>query len=139
MIYFLLVLFFASLLSIMFMIWRKLALVKSGQYYIKEDASFEIPYLEEARDIIIKNLKRYEYLSLVIIVKFALQFSNFLKNKSKELSVKIQNIHLKNQSTREIKEKFATSNLLKLIYNYKRKIKRITYKIKQEEKEENNL
>jgi hypothetical protein len=123
----------------MFMIWRKLALVKSGQYYIKEDASFEIPYLEEARDIIIKNLKRYEYLSLVIIVKFALQFSNFLKNKSKELSVKIQNIHLKNQSTREIKEKFATSNLLKLIYNYKRKIKRITYKIKQEEKEENNL
>lgn len=139
MIYFLLILFFASLLSIIFMVWRKLALVKSGQYYIPADASFEIPYLDEARDALIKNIRIYEHLSLVMIVKLTLQFSNFLKNKSKELNAKIQNIHIKNHSTGELKERVEASKLLKIVSGYKKKITEITHKIKQEKKEEKKL
>lgn len=131
--------FFTSLLSILFMLWRKVALVKSGQYYITEDASFEIPYLKEARKITLRSIKKYEHAGLVMIVKSYLQLSNFLKNKARELNVKIQNMHVRNHSTGELIEKVEASKFLKIVSAYKRKISEITHKIREEEKEENNL
>ncbi len=139
MIYFVLTLFFASLVSIVFMIGRKLVLLKNGQIHITEDATFEIPYLKEARHLTITNVKKYEHIALVLIVKFYLQFSNFLKNKYRELKDKIHNIHINKYPNGELKEKIEASKLIKTVSSYTHRIKKIKQKIKEAEKEENNL
>ncbi len=131
--------FFVSLLSIVFMIWRKLSLVKSGEYELHEEVTFEIPYLDEIKNITVESVKKYEHKSLVFIVKSYIQSTNFLKNKYQELKIKVQNIHVKNHSTGELIQKVEASKLLKIVSSYKHKITEITHKIKEEEKDGNNL
>ena len=135
MIYFILTTFFISLLSIIFMIWRKLVLLKNGQYEIPTETSFEVPYLKEARNLTIRNIKKYEHISLVLLVKFYIQLSDFLKNQYKELNIRVQNIHTRNHSTARLREKVESSKFFKLISVYKHKIKEITHKIKEGEKD----
>ncbi len=139
MIYLILTMFFVSLSSIVFMIWRKLSLVRSGAYEFHEEVTFEIPYLEETKILIIEGIKKYEHEALVFVVKSYIQSTNFLKNKYKELKIKVQNIHVKNHSTGELIQKVEASKLLKIVSSYKHKITEITHKIKEEEKDGNNL
>lgn len=138
MIYFILTLFFVSLISILVMIGRKLVLVKRGQVEMIEGASFEIPYLKEARQITIENIKKYEHVALVGIVKFYVQSSLFLKNKYQESKTKIQNIHIKHYPNGELKEKIKGSKFIEMISSYTHRIKKIRHEIKEQEKEENN-
>jgi hypothetical protein len=121
------------------MIWRKLSLVKSGEYELHEEVTFEIPYLDEIKNITVESVKKYEHKSLVFIVKSYIQSTNFLKNKYQELKIKVQNIHVKNHSTGELIQKVEASKLLKIVSSYKHKITEITHKIKEEEKDGNNL
>jgi hypothetical protein len=117
------------------MVWRKLSLIKSGKIEMTEGASFEIPYLKEARYITIHNIKKYEHMALVVIVKFYLQFSTSLKDKYQVLKIKIKNIHIRHSQNTESADKNEISRLLKMIAGYKNKIKEIKHKIKEEEKD----
>src|SRR5688500_13203475 len=92
---YILILFFTSLISIVFMIGRKLILLKNGQVQI-QDSSFEIPYMNEIKNLSIGKIKEYEHAALVLVVRFYLQFSNYLKNKYAEIKNKIQNRRKRN-------------------------------------------
>jgi len=132
--YILLILFLASLSGIIIMIWRKLALLQNGQILEHSAVSFEIPHLEKLRDVTVKNIKKYGHKGLVETLRFHLRTSKFLKNKYDETKIKIRNINLKDQSSQNgnLPDR-QVSKFLKMIGDYKRKIRAIKHKIKEEE------
>ena len=129
MIYFLLILFFGSLLGIIFMIGRKLVIIQGNSEIvnIKED-----PYLEEWKHTTVKNIKKYSYLLLVAIIRTYVHSSNFIKLKYQELKIKIKEKFGKNKEDAETKKE--ASKFLKMISEYKHKIRKIRRQIKEEEK-----
>lgn len=132
MIYFILILFFVSLTSILFMIGRKLFLLKNGQREVQEEFSFEVPYLKEARVLIIKIIKKYEHLSLVVILRFYVRATNFIKYTYEKIKNRIINMGKKSHINSEKQE---VSKFLKMISDYKHRIREIKHRIKEEEKE----
>lgn len=125
-----LILFFASLFSIIFMIGRKLTFLKPEEVQNQTEILFELPYLKEVRHLTIKNVKKHGYTLLVITVRFYVQGTNFLKNKYQEIKIKMQNMIKENKINGEKKE---ISKFLKIISDYKNKIRDIKHKIKKEE------
>jgi len=137
MIYFLLILFFGSLLSIVFMIGKKLTLINEGKYEVVEEASFEIPYLKEAGHLTAQNLKKYEHIALVNIIWVYVQATSFLKRTYRQAETKVQAKFHKNKMrlSGTIAEQEEASKFLKIISDYKHRIKEIKHRIKEEEKE----
>lgn len=115
------------------MIGRKLMMVKNGQIEVSHTGSFEIPYLEEAKYATIENIKKYEHILLVEIVKFYVQFSTFVKNTYRAIKIKLSNIHIKQHPNGEVSERAEVSKFVKFVSGYTRKIKEIKHKIKEEE------
>jgi len=130
MIYFLLILFFTSLFSIIIMIGRKLFLLQSGQISSNTEVLLEVSHLEKVKLFTVKNIKKYERILLVEILRLYIRFSNFLKNKYREIKIKIRNRNKKNNLNSEKRE---ISKFLKIIGDYKNKIREIKHKIKKEE------
>ena len=130
MIYFLLILFFASLASIIFMIGKKLAVIKHEQIPNHEEVLIQIPYLKEVKHITVTNVKKHGYNFLVVAVRFYVRTAESFKNKYIEIKTKIINRSKKNQINGERKE---ISKFLKIITDYKNKIREIKHKIKREE------
>lgn len=112
------------------MIGRKMVLIKNGQSFVQEEFSFEIPYLKEIKILTSENIKKYEHLSLVLILRFYVRAINFSKNKYAEVKNKIRNRINQSQTSGERPE---VSKFLKMISNYKHRIKEIKHKIKEEE------
>ena len=89
--YILLILFFASFAGIVIMISKKLILLRNGQINT-EGKLFEIPYIEEIKDITIKNIKKHSYAGLVTTIRMYVRSTNFLKKKYEELKTNIKNL-----------------------------------------------
>ena len=128
--YLLLILFFASLVSIIIMIGRKLSILKHEQILIQEEVVLEFPYLKEIKHITVTNIRKRGYALLVATVRFYVLGANLLKNKYKEVKSKIKNRNIGNHINGEKKE---ISKFLKIIGDYKQKIREIKHKIKKEE------
>lgn len=134
--YFLLILFFGSLIGITFMIGRKLLLIQSGQISYKDNTEtfLKAQYLEELKHSAIKTIKKHRYTGLVTIVRIYVISSSFIKDKYEKVKIKIINIfHKKTNSNNTIKEKREVPKFLKIITEYKNKIREIRHKIKEEE------
>jgi hypothetical protein len=129
---FILILFFASLFSIAFMIGRKLIMLQNGQIQIlnKEEASAKTPYFEELKYVTVKKLKVAGHKSLVETIRFYIKSSNLLKNKYQDVKMRVKSISKKDIREAEKKE---ISKFLKVISEYKRKIRKIKEKVKKEE------
>lgn len=134
--YFLLILFFGSLLGVTFMIGRKLLELQSGQITYEEnvEAFLKAQYLEELKQGAVKTIKKQGYNTLVTTIRLYFRSINLLKNKYQEIKNKIDNLRSRNLNEEEKKE---VSKFLKMISEYKQKIRAIKHKIKEEE--ENNL
>ena|SRR3989344_5088642 len=131
--YILLILFFMSLLGIIIMIGRKLVLLQNGQTMSQEKVLFEVPYIKEIKYIIIKNIRKYGHISLVTTLRFYIRSSNLLKNKYEKIKIKIKNV-TRNGLYNDSLEKVEVSKFLKMISDYKHKIREIKHKIHEEEK-----
>ncbi len=116
------------------MIGRKLVLIKNGQVFIQEqkEINFEVPYLKEVGHLTVKNIKKYEHLALVAILRFYVRATNLLKYQYGELKNKIKTRNKKSQLKGEKQE---ASKFLKMISDYKHRIKEIKHRIKEEEKD----
>lgn len=134
-----LILFFIALLSISFMIVRKLFVLKklglNNREFGDEDFVFIVPDLEEIGGVASKNLKKVGYVALVSTIRVYMISSNLLKKKYADIKEKVREIKNKNNIgpkvvDPEIKE---ASKFLKVVGEYKTKIKRIKRKIKEEE------
>ena len=131
--YFLLILFFVSFFGIIIMIGRKLVLLRNGQVLAREEILFGIPHIEKVKDLFIKNLKKYGHISLVMTIRFYVRSTNLLKNKYGEIKIKIRDMTQKSLHGNS-SEKTEVSKFLKMILDYKRKIREIKHKIHEEEK-----
>ena len=134
--YILLILFFASLLGIIIMIGRKLALTPNGQILKKEYAHPFVPDFQKIKHTAFENIKKYGHLSLVEILRFHIRATNFFKYQYNKAKDKIKNIRIKRQlkngsGNGEVAE---ASKFLKMISDYKRKIREIKHKIHEEER-----
>ncbi len=112
------------------MIGRKLFLLQNGQISSNTEVPFEVSHLEKVKLFTIKNIKKCERILLVEILRLYIRFSNFLKNKYQEIKIKIRNRSKKNNINGEKRE---ISKFLKIIGDYKNKIREIKHKIKKEE------
>lgn len=130
--YLLLTLFFTSLLGIAFMIGRKLLLLQDGQIIQIERSIFEDPYLlEKLQHVTIKNTKKHSFALLVSVIRLYFRTSNLTKNTYKTIKVKIENI--KGGKPKDSQKKKEVSKFLKMIGDYKYKIRELKEKIKEEE------
>ena len=126
-------LFFISLISIAIMFEKKLALLKNQSESITEKGTptLEMPYVVEIKDITIRKVKRAGYLGLITIIRLYFRSLNFLKYKYDKLKDLTKNIH--KNTTNDI-EKKEINRFLKVVSDYKNKIRKIKSRIKEEEK-----
>ena len=126
-------LFLISLAGLAVMFSRKLALLKNqdAASLEKEHPPLEIPYVVEIRHLTVRKIKKYGYVGLVTVIRLYFRSTNILKAKDKKLKEKIENLHkheIKNGS-----EKQEVNRFLKIISDYKHKIRKIKHQIQEEE------
>jgi len=129
--YFLLILFFGSLFGITFMIGKKLLMLQNGEVLNREEVFLKTPYLEEWKQVTIKNIKKHSHTVLVTTIRFYVRSTNLLKNKYQKIKSRVKDMNRKKLDEGERKE---VSKFLKMISEYKQKIRKIKYKINEEEK-----
>jgi hypothetical protein len=131
MLYFILTLFFGSLLGIIFMIGRKIILIQNGQAPEYPEVSNNQEW-EEFKYEALKGLKRLGYALLVEGVRLYVKLISYLKNLSRLIIRKIQKVYYKKLET-GTGEPRESSKFLKMVGQYKRKLRRIKEKVKEEE------
>jgi len=129
----LLSLFFISLLSITIMFGRKLALVRNKEIMIMEQENIilEIPFVGEIKQLTVKKIKRYGYVSLVTTIRMYFRSKNLAKVKYEDLKTKLRKLH-SSKAPEGTTEK-EVSRFLKVVSDYKHKIRRIKTQIEEEE------
>lgn len=129
-----LIFFFLSLVGIITMIWRQLILVKNGQVAIAQHAHPFVPDLQKIKYLTLKGTKKFGYVILFVTLRFFIKSSNFTKTKGLVLIKEIKNKLKKNKgSLDETIEKKEVSRYLKIISEYRHKIRVIKHRIKKEE------
>ena len=112
------------------MIGRKLTILEHEQILNQEEILFELPYFKKIKHFTVENIKKNGNILLVATVRFYVRGANLFKNKYEEIKIKIKNKSMKNNINGEKKE---ISKFLKIIGDYKNKIREIKHKIKKEE------
>lgn len=127
--------FSISLLGIIAMIWRKVALFRRG--YVR-DISHSHPFaldLEKLKYFASKIYKKIRYGLLFIVLKSSIKTSNFLKVKS-SLFMEWINYNIMRKSIVPVDgiiEKREVSKYLRIISEYQKKVRNMKYRIKREE------
>jgi len=127
--------FFLSLAGIIVMIGRELVLIKNGQVIRVEHSHPFVGDIQKIKHLTFKKSKKFGYAILFVTLRFFIKSSNFIKTKSIILiekikdKVKKKNNILNNETT----EKKEVSGYLKVISEYRQKIKKIKHIIKEEE------
>ena len=131
----LLILFFISLVGIIFMIGKKMIFLKNNQVIIEEGYTFGAPHVDEIKYVTVKKLKEYGYILVVTTIRFSMKSSKFIKNTSEVVYRKIKDKLLKSKNgiEEEVSDKKEVSKFLKMVSEYKHKLNRIKHKIKEEE------
>ena len=131
--YFILTLFFLSLFGIIFMIGRKLVVLQDTQVLNKEEFFLKTQFLNEWKYLTAKNLKKHGYSALVATIRVYVLSINFLKNKYQEIKIKVKNKLSKSRLDGDLPKRQEVSGFLKMISEYKQKIREIKHQIKVEE------
>lgn len=125
------VLFFVSLVGIIFMIGRKLRLLGNGHTLPPEHASLQVPRFDEIHNTAERIMKRLGYFLLVEIIRVYVRLAEASKKGWTQLKARFQ----KTIGSVEEPSVKQPSKFLKAIAEYKHRIG----KIKKEVKEEENL
>ena len=129
-----LILFFLSLVGIIAMIWFKLALVRNDQVVKIQHPHPFVSDLEKIKHSTFKNTKKFGYVALFVTFRFFIKSSNFIKTKSRMLAKELKDKLVKNKNgIGETMEKKEVSKYLKVISDYRQKIRKMKHRIKEEE------
>jgi hypothetical protein len=128
--YFLLILFFGSLFGITFMIGRKLMVLQEGVVVHHNENLLKDSY-EEWKRSVAKNFKKYSYLGLVATIRFYIHSLNFAKKQYEVVKIKAKDMIAKKSKNND--KKIEPNKFLKMISEYKHKIRKIRHQIKEEE------
>jgi len=135
--YFFFILFFISLAIISFMIGRKLLLLNNIEGHSAHNATetflSEILDFNKIKKLAIEGFEKGVHTLIWVILKIYIVSLNFINKKRKEIIVKIKNRLNKNRHDNIVEEKKEVSKYLKIISEYRQKIRHIKHKIKEEE------
>ena len=117
------------------MVWRELVLVRNGQVTAVHHSHPLVPDLRKIKYLTLKGIKRFSYVILFVTLKFFIKSSNFIKTRSMILIEELKNKLRKSNgnSLDETIEKKEVSKYLKVISEYRQKIRQMKHKIKEEE------
>ncbi len=118
------------------MLWREMALVKNGKVGSAEHAHPFVPDLEKVKRHGGKFLKKTAHTAIYVSIKSYLLFKRFIKEKSKLIFKKLASLIKKeseNISEEFVKEKKEVSKYLRVISDYRQKIRKVKEEIKEEE------
>lgn len=131
----LLILFFVSLLGISFMVGRKVKLLRRGALEVNGEFPWRVPETHEVRRITVRSLKRYGYVILVISIRSYIKSSDFIKEKYGKLKYRIiSNIDKRMHKGVVSEEAKEPSKFLKMVSEYKNKVKEIKDRIREQER-----
>lgn len=130
--YFPLILFFISLIGITLMIGRKLVLVRNGQAVKIQYSHPFVPDIQKIKQLTFRGLKRTGYVVVFVSLRFFIKSSNFIKTKGVELAEELKR-KFDNNKDGAIEEKKEVSKYLRIISEYRQKIRKIKHRIKEEE------
>jgi hypothetical protein len=135
--YFFFILFFVSLAIIMLMIVRKLLLINNIEehhtHHVDEMFLHKILDFKKIKYLTVENLKKIEHALIWIIVRTYLVSLNFINKKRKGIAIKIKSKLNRNYNDNILEEKKEVSKYIKIISEYRQKIRKIKHKIKEEE------
>ena len=115
------------------MIGRKLALQGEAQIAPAEHIHPFVPDIQKIKFLINRNIKKYGYLSLVLIIRSYIKLTKLVKVNYETTKDKIKQKLIKNTNSENGMKKQEVSGFLKMISEYKDKIGHIKHKIKKEE------
>jgi hypothetical protein len=113
------------------MIGKKLVLIRNGNIAHEELVHKVLPDFQTIKYVVSEKAKKGGYVATVIAVRTYVQSSNFLKNTYTDIKEKIKNW----KKTGEQIEKKEASKFLKMISDYKYKVKSIKRQIEEENKQ----
>lgn len=124
-----------SLLGIIVMLGYKVSLARSGTLQMREDFHVAFPDFAKLKSIARKGLRRYGFIALVIIIKLYVKTTYFLKQKFQLVQSKVVEILKKNKKFGfdENSEKREVSGFLKMVSEYKHRVRTIKHRIVKEE------
>lgn len=127
-------LFLVALIGIAVMLGRKVALVRGQEAEPVEilDHPF-IPDAEKLKEITNTHLRRFGFLALVVLIRYYVKISIWLRVKSEMLKMRIKNFRRKTRNG-EIITPTEENAFLKMISDYKTKIREIKDRIHEQEK-----
>jgi hypothetical protein len=136
--HFFLILFFISLTAIILMIGRKWSLVKGnvGQPEEHHEAGVFISSifdLDQIKHSLILNFEKAIHALIFVTLRGYLLSSNLINLKRKEWAEKIKVRLNKNRQQNIAEEKKEVSKYIRIISEYRQKIKHMKHKIKEEE------
>ena len=117
------------------MIGRKITMIRNGQIISSPYFHPLVPDIQKIKYSINENAKKIGYLSLVLIIRLYVRSSKFLKQRYEEAKIKVKNKFTKKAEglNGEPTEEYQVSGFLKMISEYKHKIRNIKHKIHEEE------
>ena len=113
------------------MIGKKLVMSPEG-HIGHRNTNLKDSYVEELKYSVIKSSKKYGYVALVASVRFYVHSISFIKRNYVVAKTKIKNT-LDKRLKKSVVEKREVSGFLKMISEYKHKIRKIRHQIKEEE------
>ncbi len=130
-----LILFFLSLAGIIVMVGRKLVLVRNGHVVKILHSHPLVPDLERMRIFTVKAVKKSGYVMIFVVIKSYLLSLKFIKDKWKEILSKITEVLAKknNETGNTSNGNKEASRYLRVISEYREKIRKMKHKIKEEE------
>lgn len=130
-----LILFFVSLAGIVVMVSRKLVVVRNNQTMNMQHSHPFVEEIQKIKHLTFKSSKKIGYVVIFVTLRFFIKSSNLVKTKSKVFVKELQNKFKKNTNSPsgETIEKKESSNYLKVISEYRQKIRKIKHIIKKEE------
>ena len=136
--YFFLILFFVSLGVITIMIGRKLLLLSNieGHHhnsYLGEILISDMLDFDKLKNLTLKNGKKLGHATIWVTLRVYIISSNFVNKKRKEIVVKVKNKLNKNRKNNIQEEKKEVSKYIKIISEYRQKIKKMKHRIKEED------
>ena len=136
--YFFFILFFVSLTAIILMISRKLLLINNTEgHSINHQNELLISGIldfDKIKKSTIKNIKKTIHTLIWVTLRTYIVSINFINKKRKEIVIKIKNKFRKHHhEIDEAEEKKEVSKYIKIISEYRQKIRTIKNKIREEE------
>ena len=129
---FILILFFVSLISIIFILYKRVLLIRENDMVIIDESPL-LPDAKEVHILIVKHTKEFGFFIIEMTLRTYVRSSIVIKKKSLELYHKVKGRLVKDHDPEAIPEKKEVSVFLRTVSEYKKKINKLKNQIVEEE------